>query len=269
MPDARILSLAAGCLPDETPAVQLRAAAEGGWSHTGLWIEPGRNWHEHTPADLDRTLAATGLRVLDVEVVWLHPGPADPDHDRVLAWGAALGARAALVVSSIPDRDETCRRWEGLCLRAEREGIRVVLEHLPITEVRTLTDARAIVEKVDHPAGGLLVDPIHLVRTGGTAADVAALDPRWLPYAQFCDGAAKLADPTPEALLEDAVNGREVPGAGALELDALLAALPPSLPLSLEIRSRSWREAWPDPVARARALHDAVTRWFAARAPGA
>lgn len=261
---ARILSLAAGSLPEADPLDMVEASGRGGWRHTGLWVEPGRNWHADTSARIRAAMARHDVAVLDVEVIWIHPGEHDRDHDRVLAWGAEVGARAALVVSSEPDPEKTKARYARLCERGASEGIRVVLEFLPITEVKTLADARAIVEAVDHPAGGLLIDPLHLARTGGDPQALADIDPRWLPYAQFCDGRRVLSDPSAERILEDAIDGREVPGRGDLPLAALLATLPANLPLSMEIRSKAWRDRYPDVFARAAAMHAAISAWFAA-----
>jgi len=259
---SRVLSLAAGSLPEAGPVTMVEAAAAGGWQYTGLWVEPGKNWTDTTTAEVREALTRTGIKALDVEVIWIHPGEHDSDHDRILAWGAEVGARAALVVSSEPDPARTRRRYEQLCRRAEAEGIRAVLEFLPITEVKTLADARTIVEDVAHPAGGILIDPLHLARTGGEPADIAEIDPRWLPYAQFCDGLAHLADPTFERILADAIDGRDVPGAGTLPLDALLRRLPSNLPLSFEIRSLAWRERHQNPFSRAAALFAASMRWI-------
>ncbi len=260
---SRILSIAAGSLPEADPVTMVEAAGRGGWHHTGLWVEPDRNWHADTAASVREAMARHDVAILDVEVIWIHPGEHDPDHDRVLGWGAEVGARAALVVSSEPDPERTKARYARLCERGESEGIRVVLEFLPITEVKTLADARAIVKGVGHPAGGLLIDPLHLARTGGEPGALTDIDPRWLPYAQFCDGRRVLPDPSAERILEDAIDGREVPGRGDLPLEALLAALPADLPLSMEIRSKAWRDRYPDVFARAAAMHEAISAWFA------
>ncbi|MCC5871665.1 MAG: sugar phosphate isomerase/epimerase [Gammaproteobacteria bacterium] len=259
---SRILSLAAGSLPEAEPLTMVEAAAAGGWRHTGLWIEPDKNWHADTAGKIRNALEHHGMTAVDVEVIWIHPGEHDPDHDRVIAWGAEVGARAALIVSSEPDPDQTRKRYERLCERADKEGIRAVLEFLPITEVKTLADARAIVETVGHPAGGLLIDPIHLARSGGTPADLAAVDPKWFPYAQFCDGRSALSDMTFERILEDAVDGRDVAGKGDLPLVDLLAQLPANIPLSMEIRSKAWRDRYPDVFERAAEMYTETLNWF-------
>lgn len=258
----RILSLAAGSLPEADPLTMIEAAAAGGWRHAGLWVEPDRNWHRDTAARVRQALEGHGMTAVDVEVIWIHPGEHDPDHDRVIGWGAEVGARAALIVSSEPDVEQTRRRYERLCQRAEQEGIRAVLEFLPITEVKTLADARAVVEVVDHPAGGILIDPIHLARSGGRPSDLADVDPKWFPYAQFCDGRSQLPDMSFDAILEDAVDGRDVVGRGDLPLTELLQYLPAHLPLSMEIRSNAWRDQYPDVFARAAGMFDATMAWF-------
>jgi sugar phosphate isomerase/epimerase len=66
----------------------------------------------------------------------------------------------------------------------------------------------------------------------------------------------------PQAYLEDAVDGRSAPGEGGLPLAALLNALPAGIPLSLEVRSRRYREQYPDPVARARAVLEQTRRFL-------
>ena len=60
-------------------------------------------------------------------------------------------------------------------------------------------------------------------------------------------------------MLEEALHGRVNPGDGGLPLAELLRQLSPTIPLSLEVRSRSVRDAFPDAVERARNVHSATT----------
>jgi hypothetical protein len=48
-----------------------------------------------------------------------------------------------------------------------------------------------------------------------------------------------------------------------LPLRDLVAALPNDLPLSLEVRSKRYRETYPDPVDRARAVLAATRKFLA------
>ena len=168
-----------------------------------------------------------------------------------------------LIVSANPNLADTKHQFATLCELAAAAGMRAVLEFLMIAELKTLAQAVDVVTDVDHPAGGVLVDALHLARCGATPADVASIDRDLLPYAQLCDGPAMLIDPDFDAYLSDAIDGRSAAGEGELPLRDLVAALPNDLPLSLEVRSKRYRETYPDPVDRARAVL-AATRNFLA-----
>ena len=256
------VALASGVLPEFGPLAIVAAAAAAGFDMVGLWIEPGE-WTAATTRDTRAALAATGLPVIDVEVAWIKPDSALDDHRRMLDIGAELGARNLLCVSSDPDPAATVAKLSALCRHAEPSGIRVALEFGIFTEVKTLGAARAIVDAVDHPLAAILIDPIHVDRSGTTVAEIAALPPRLLPYAQFCDAPAERPDPADfMAVITDAIDLRRQTGDGALPLTALLDALPPAIPLSIELRSKALRDAYPDAVARARAVAVATRAWL-------
>jgi sugar phosphate isomerase/epimerase len=129
----------------------------------------------------------------------------------------------------------------------------VVLEFLPIFTIATLHDAVAVVQEANRPNGGVLVDTLHLARSGGSVEDIATV-PLWLfPYLQLADATARPDDPSPANLREEALHGRLLPGEGALPLAATLAAVP-NVPISVELRSRPLMERYPDPTERARAV---------------
>ena len=257
------ISLASGIVPECGPVATIRAAAAGGFDATGLWIEPPL-WTPQTLRDCRAALADTGLELLDVEVVWLKPGPLDSDHLRCIDIGAELGAKHVLVVSSDRDMDATATKLAQLCRHAEPSGLRVSLEFGLFTEVKTIGRALSVITAASHPLAALLVDPLHLARSGGTPADVAAVPPQLLPYAQFCDAVAigPAAD-DPEGIIREAIDERLQVGDGALPLAALLAALPRGIPLSIELRSKSLRGGWPDPGERAAVTARMTRAWLA------
>ncbi|MBN3728472.1 sugar phosphate isomerase/epimerase, partial [Burkholderia sp. Ac-20379] len=63
-------------------------------------------------------------------------------------------------------------------------------------------------------------------------------DPAWLRYAQFCDAAAT-APASTAAISEEARFDRLLPGEGGLPLQAFVQALPPGIPLALEVPNRT------------------------------
>lgn len=259
---SRILSLATGTLPDISPPEVVRAAAAAGFTHCGIWFDPDE-WTGETTRAVRSALEETGLKLLDLEVIWINPGMHDPNHDRAIATAGELGAQNVLVVSSEPDTEKAKLRFERICALCGEAGVNAALEFLPITEVRSLHDALDLLRSVDHPAGKLLVDPLHLARSGGHPIDLHELPEFLFSYAQFCDAPAVNPDMSYDAILAEAVDGRLQPGEGELPLTELLAALPEDLPLALEVRSKALRDQYPDPVARARVVLTAAQAYLA------
>ena len=258
------ISLASGVVPEFGPLETIRAAASAGFDAVGLWVDPAQ-WCAQTTRDARYALADCALPVLDVEVVWLKPGHDMVDHLRVIDIGAELGAAHVLCVSSHTQAGETIADLTTLCRHAEGSGIRVMLEFGIFTQVRDLTAARDIIDAVGHPLRGILVDPIHVDRSGTAIADIAALDPALLPYAQFCDASAKRPDPADfNAVITDAIDLREQCGMGALPLADLYPALPHNIPLSIELRSQALRDGWPEADARAKIVAAITRDWLAA-----
>ncbi|NIP15946.1 MAG: sugar phosphate isomerase/epimerase, partial [Pseudomonadales bacterium] len=176
---------------------------------------------------------------------------------------AAIGATEAIVVSSDPDEVAVCRRFEHLCEVGERLNVNACLEFLPIYAIRDLASALRVISQVGHPRGKLLIDPLHVARSGGSVAEIAAVPDKLLTFAQFCDASREPPDePSLDVLREEAVDGRFTPGAGDLPLRELLDVLPDDLPLSLELRSRPLRERFPDPGERARHVYSETRRFL-------
>ena len=256
------LSLASGIVPECGPVATVRAAAFGGFDAVGLWVEPA-DWTAATTRDTHSALADSGLELLDVEVIWLKADSAMDDHRRVIDIGAQLGARNVLCVSSDPDAGATAARLAELCGHAEGSHMRVALEFGIFTAVKNLRAALAVLDAVAHPLRALLIDPIHVDRSGSAIAEIAGIDPALLPYAQFCDAPALRPDADDfDAVIIDAIDLRQQCGAGALPLAELYRALPMGIPLSIELRSKALREGFPDPGERARAVGAATRVWL-------
>lgn len=248
------IAMASGIMPEASPLQLVEAAARAGFDFGGMWIDPDQ-WTIETTRSVKAALRDTGLKLLDVEVVWLKPGPHDPEHDRIVEIGAELGARNVLCVSSDPDRAATRDKLGRLMDLGQRSGIRVHLEFGLFTEVKTINAASGLLQELDSPAAGLLIDALHWQRSGGTLEDIAALPARWLGYAQLCDAPGRGPDPRDSAaILDEAVDGRMFLGEGGLPLRELVAVLPAGLPFAIEQRSRMLRIAYPDLNQRARAV---------------
>ncbi|HEX7034160.1 MAG TPA: TIM barrel protein [Pseudomonadales bacterium] len=255
------LSLAAGVLPDFPPEAVVDAAGHAGFGMVGLTVRP-EQWSAETTRRVRGRLGAWQLALLDVEVVWIpEGGELNDGHRRIVDVGAELGARNVLVVSSEPDTGRAAAALRRLCDWAEPAGMRVALEFLMLTPIRTLDQPLAVIRACAHPAAALLVDALHLQRAGHRPEALRAVDPDLLHYVQFCDGRSACST-SPEAYLEDAVDQRSAPGEGELPLAALLDVLPADCPLSLEVRSRRYRGRFPDPAERAAAIRERTLRFL-------
>jgi sugar phosphate isomerase/epimerase len=256
----RLVSLAAGTVLDVGPAEAVDVASASGYRAVGLWYDP-QSWTDATTRAVADRLDATGLDPLDIEPVILGRGSdaRDDPGDEMIDTAAMLGVRHVLVASGPASRAAVVDRYGELCRRAEPAGVRVVLEFLPIFTIATLGDALGVVQEVGSPSAGVLVDTLHLARSGGGPADLADVQAELLPYLQLADASERLDDPTPARLREEALHGRLLPGQGQLPLAETLAAVP-DVPVSVELRSQALLQAFPDPADRARAVLAATRR---------
>lgn len=149
-----------------------------------------------------------------------------------LARGAELGAARAVCHIHDTLSDRAAEKLGNLADLAAKYGLSVGLEFMGMTAgCQSLRHATWFIEQVARPNLGIAIDMLHLVRTGGTPADVLALDSRHFSYAQICDGHGIHVsnDYMGEAL------GRELPGDGDFPVQAIIEALPLSCPLDVEV----------------------------------
>lgn len=151
---------------------------------------------------------------------------------RDLALMAELGVGRINTISLDPDLTRSLDQFAMLAELAAEFDMETTLEFGPGMTIGTLAAAVEAVRHVNRPDFKLLIDTMHLLRSGSTAADVAALPPEMIGYVQLCD--SPLVDGE-RSYMEEAMFERMTPGTGELPLLDVLAALPAELPLSLEI----------------------------------
>ena len=256
------ISMAAGIMPEASPAQLVEAAVAGGFDFGGMWVEKD-TWTAATTRAIKAQLRDAGLALLDVEVAWIMPGPPDPWLTELVEIAAELGAPNLLCVSSDPDAGATSAKLQVMVDRAAGTGVRVDLEFGLFTQVKSIEAAVAIVGQLDGEAKGLLCDTLHWARSGGTAEAIRALPREWLGYAQLCDAPADgpdLADMN--AIIDDAINRRVAMGQGGLPIAAMVDALPAGLPVAIEERSEILRDGFPDLNSRAREVARTSRAWL-------
>jgi sugar phosphate isomerase/epimerase len=193
------------------------------------------------------------------------PGAEMRDFSAYLDALAELGVPWIDTVSLDPDLSRTCDQFATLTELAAQRDIQTVVEPVPGLTIADLPTALAAREHVGRPDFRLLIDTMHLVRSGSGAAELAALDREYIGYAQLCDTTLR---PRTENYAEEAVFERMVPGDGELPLAEILAALPPDIVLELEIPQRSLALAGVSPVDRLRPCVRAARGLLSQLAPG-
>jgi sugar phosphate isomerase/epimerase len=263
------LSLAHLSVLDAHPLALVDAAVAGGFDAIGLRIVPP------TPADaivpvvgdepLIRELLArlrdTAVTLLDVESIWIGPDVDVGALRPALAVAERLGAGDVLTMGNDPDEARLTASFARLCEEAARFGLRVGLEFAAYTHASSIGQAARIVGTAGQPNGRVLIDTLHLARSGGTAADVARLPAGWLAYCQLADARGP-RPATLEALRREARGDRHYPGTGDLPLAGILDALPAGLPIGVEAPVA--RDAGLPAAERARRCGEATRRLLAA-----
>jgi sugar phosphate isomerase/epimerase len=264
---SRPVSLAHLSVLDTTPPELVTVAAAAGFRHVGIRLTATPSVGV-PPYDILRDgpvlretllrLKDTGVTVIDTEFLRFEPDRPTAVPEGFLEVSARLGARHVLVMSAEPDEARTLDRFGDLCDRAARYDLHVGLEFAVYTGVRTLADAARMIKASGRANTSVVVDFLHFSRSGGRPAHLAAVDPELFHYAQVCDAGPDMPAPTDTpALIREARTGRLLPGEGALPLGALVAALPPGLPLAIEAPCRATAEL--PAIERARLAYHAMT----------
>jgi sugar phosphate isomerase/epimerase len=242
LPMARPLSLAALTVLECSPLEMVGCAAAAGFSHVGLRLLPATPTEPRYDMvgdtrlvrEVERRLAETGLRVLDVEIFRLKPDTDVAIYEAAMATAARLGASDLLVAGNDPDEGRLIDRFGAFCDLAASYGLAASIEFMPWTDAKDLVQATRIAAAAARDNGGVLIDPFHFSRSHSRIEDIAAIPRQRLRFMQFCDVPAAMPA-TMDALIAEARGERLFPGEGDLDLIGMLKAVPRDLPLSVEV----------------------------------
>ena len=262
------LVLANGCIRTGSLADRCEAAVDGGFSAIGWsWRNYGRAIAAgHSPAEQARTVADSGLRLIEIETI---TGFADPDPTRrdllgrarhvseegrrlVFEMADTFGARHVQVVGSFVDPLEpnVVDAFAALCDDAGEHGLRVALEFVPCTNIPDAATALRIVEDANRANGGLCVDIWHHERGARDLDQIAAIPAERIVMIQLDDGPLKPRDPD---FVTDTTRYRDLPGSGEFDIESFLRTLwrtGSRAPISVEVMSDDLYELPPDEAVR-------------------
>jgi sugar phosphate isomerase/epimerase len=244
-----------------TPAETIEAAAAAGFRSVGIRITGRRVFDPYTSvignrpvlAELKQRLADGGLRLSNVTAYHLFPDLKMDDMRAVIDTTAELGAGILLAHSYMPVDDKMLDFFRQYCAYAAEAGIRIAVEYMRYSEVKSLEEASSWLDRAAQPNAGFVFDPLHVDRTAGSFAALKSVDPARIVFAQICDAKKRPGTPTIEQLLVEARTGRLPPGEGDLPLYDFLDALPPEVEIEYEV-----------PISRAEAMSAAEKARLAA-----
>ena len=168
---------------------------------------------------------------------------------------AELGARQVSLGIRDPD---LARAYDQLALLAEmaaERGMTSTTEFAPTLTIKSLPMALNAVRHVGRRDYRLTIDAMHLIRSGSTVEDLAALDPDVIGYFQICD--VPLVSEF-DSYGEEARTERRIPGDGELPLLDLLRVVPADRIVGLEIPLLTAASAGVGPLDRLRPAVEAT-----------
>lgn len=221
---------------------RVEAAARAGWKGLGL-----------IHGDIQATAAKIGMKemrnILDqngmkhVELEFLpdwfrtddRRAASDKFRREILEMAEALGARDVKVAPGlgrdiahptaeelIPPIGQMTEAFAQLCKDAAEHGTAIVMEIMPFGNVRTIENARKIVEGANQPNGGMLLDIWHLARGNENFDLIRDIPGQFIGSIELDDAPLIMES---ETLWEDTIYKRRLPGEGDLDVKSFIAAV--------------------------------------------
>jgi sugar phosphate isomerase/epimerase len=235
------LSLAHLTMIHLSPPNLVAVAGRCGYRYVGLRLTEvtgGDAWPILTDAALLKEtrseLAASGVGVLDVELVRLRPETIVADYVPMLEIAALLGAKHVLTQAHDVEWERLLANFAAFCDLAANYGMTADLEFLTWTRMRGVAEASALIEAADRGNAGLMIDTLHFSRSACRLEELDAVPPGWFNYLQIADADGEIPT-TVEGLIYTAREDRLMPGQGDLDLRGIVGRMPRGLPVAVEI----------------------------------
>ena len=242
-----MISLAALTVLDAGPVRQTYAAKAAGYGGVGLRLQPLLAGDPVIAGDsaadaaLVEAVRTTGLKVLEIGVFPIRAGMDVESLSPVLSLSHKIGARYITCPVEDNDRPQCIDTFSRLCDLAETCGLEALIEFNPYSACRNLNEALAIVEESGRDNARLLIDVLHLSRSGGKPADLLTIDPALIALVHLCDAPLPPENSVSiEDMRRESRTARLYPGEGQLWLDQLLDIVGTGVPLSIEAPSAAY-----------------------------
>lgn len=213
----------------------VRLAADLGFARASLFVTPipigpatDFTLDRAARSDLLAALRETGVGVGIVEPFMLDKAPDWDLMERTAALAAEIGGTVN-VLGFDADRVRLQDSLGRLADMARRAGADMTIEAYPLSRIRDLREALDLAVLAG-PDVGLCIDTLHVIRSGGGWADVAALPAARIRHVQINDGPLE----PPADRVAESIRTRTPPGDGAFDLPSLLPYVPDHAVLAVE-----------------------------------
>ncbi|MFE5563412.1 sugar phosphate isomerase/epimerase family protein [Amycolatopsis japonica] len=187
-----------------------------------------------------------GIEIVELEFIsnWWADGELRKASDTVrkdlFAAAAVLGTKTIKVgaeLQSFGATGQTVTRGrfldslDALATDAARFDLRVAMEAMPMSNVRTIEEASQMMREIGNPHAGLVVDTWHVARGGSSYQSmIDALPMEHVFVVELDDADEQVVG----SLWDDTVNRRRMPGDGALDTASFITAM----------HDAGWRGHW-------------------------
>ena len=189
------------------------------------------------PALLAQTKAAmeyTGVGIHDIELMRILDGVDPRSYQPAIEIGAQLGAKYLLSSIWTNDKSYYIEQFGRLCELAAQYNLGVQLEFVTWASVKNLAQAKEVLEAVNQPNAGIMVDMLHAHRSRVDPRELEDCPAEWFRFFHLCDGPAAIPD-TAEELIVIGRDARRYPGEGAIDLAAYISRMPKDSVCSIEL----------------------------------
>lgn len=225
------------------PVDFISVAKEAGLSSVSLFYEQRTNplgfpdWSLISDARLRREVVRrlddTGMILALGEGCVLKSDTDVKDLQSVLDIFTEIGAPRVGLVSFEADPDRETEQQHRLAEMASARNLELCVE---CSRRRKLEHLANRIDGFRPLEAGIVIDAMHFFRAGESINLFSRFDPRLFAYLQICDVPLRTGVNIDEAeYREEALHKRLPPGEGELPLEALVAALPEDITISMEI----------------------------------
>jgi sugar phosphate isomerase/epimerase len=229
------------------PVEFVNLAADLGCQHIGMMLNPMADnphrypaWSLKNDAGLRRDMIKA-MRDRDVSIslgegFFAIPGRDIRNAAADLELMSELGVKRICTLSVGGEQSFAFDQFALLAEMTGALGMEMAIEFGPCLGITDLWTAAAAVQHVNKPNTRLVIDTMHLYRSGSTASDLLKLGLDKIGYVQLCDVPVVSTQPS---YVEEAKYERMVPGTGELPLIDVLKILPPHIVIGLEVPQRA------------------------------